>query len=415
MSRRNSILIIIAVILIIIGGLLFFYFSSNSTNNNTTGSTQTNTNPFGNTSQNRATSTSTGTTGNSQTPGTTKNLSKLMQLYKNPTSGSVFFTNKNNQDVLRFIDRAVGNAYEYIPETQTGEVKRITNTTVPEIQETVWSSTGNSLVLRYLEDVNDNISSFSAKIITSTSSSDAVGQMTGAFSSSNIKQLAISPKGDKIFGLVDKSDKSGTYGFTTNLDGSSKKIIFDSPISYWNISWPKDNVITFTTKPNYGDEGLLYFFNPQTYSMDRILGGITGMSTLVNKDASLVAYSYSTNNSFSLDVYDTINKINKNLTISTLADKCVWGNSNSKILYCAVPGSITSSKYPDAWYLGLESFSDNIWKIDTGTGAMQQIYQIGSNENASIDAFDLKISLDDQYMTFSDKNDLSLWLLQIKE
>jgi hypothetical protein len=414
MSKRNSILIIFAVILLIIGGLLFFYFSSNNTNKNTTNTTQNTTNPFGNTSTNKTTATSTQTTGNNQNTGTIKNLAKLIQLYKNPTSGSIFLANKNNQNILRFTDRAVGNIYEYVPETQTGDAQRITNTTIPKIQETVWSNSGDSLVLRYLDDNTDNIISFSSKIKISSSSADSVGEITGSFLSSNIKQLVINPAGNKIFGLVDKSDKSGTYGFTANLDGSSKKTIFDSPISYWNISWPKENIITFTTKPNYGDEGLLYFFNTQTYSMDRILGNITGMSTVVNKDANLVAYSYSINNSFSLDVYDVTNKISKNLKIATLADKCVWGNNNTKILYCAIPQTIVGDNYPDAWYQGLESFSDNIWKIDIETGAVEEIYQIGSNENASIDAFDLKISLDDQYLTFSDKTDLSLWLLQIK-
>ena len=148
--------------------------------------------------------------------------------------------------------------------------------------------------------------------------------------------------------------------------------------------------------------------------MDRILGNVTGMTTVTNNDANLVAYSYTLNNSFNLDVYDVTNKISKNFNIATLADKCVWGNSNTKILYCAIPKSIPSDNYPDAWYQGLESFSDNIWKIDTATGNMTEIYQVGSNENADIDAMGLKISPDDQYLSFINKSDLSLWLLQIK-
>ncbi len=414
MSKKNSILIIFAVILIIIGGLLFFYFSSNNANKNTTNTTRTTTNPFGNTSTNKTPATSTQTTGNNQANVATKNLAKLIQLYKNPTSGSIFLVNKNNQTILRFIDRAVGNVYEYIPEDQTGEPQRITNTTIPKIQETVWSNSGDNLIFRYLDNDTDKISSFSAKIKIA-SSSDSIGETVGSFLSSNLKQLVINPKGDKTFGLVDKSDKSGTYGFTANLDGSNKKVIFNSPISYWNISWPKENIIAFTTKPNYRDDGLLYFFNTQTYSMDRILGNITGMSTVINKDANLAAYSYSADNSFSLDVYDITNKITKNLKIATLADKCVWGNSNTKVLYCAIPQIIASNNYPDAWYQGLESFKDNIWKINIETGTTEEIYQIGSNENADIDAFDLKISSNDKYLTFSNKNDLSLWLLNTNQ
>ena len=412
MSRRNSILIVFIVILLIIGGLLFFYFSSNNnaSKNTTTNTNQTTTNPFGNTSSNKvSTTTNQTTTGNSQNLATTTNFAKLIKIYNNPTSGSVFFLNKNNQSVERFVDRATGNVYEYVPNTQTGEAIRITNTTIPKIQEAIWSSSGNNLVLRYLDNNTDNISSFSGKVMSSSS----LGEIVGSFLPSNVKQLAIDQVGNKIFELIDKSDKSGTYGFTTNLDGSGKKLIFDSPISYWNMSWPSENIIALTTKPNYRDEGLLYFFNTQTYSLTRVLGNITGLSTVVNKDASLVAYSYSTNTSFSLNIYDAVNKISGNLSIATLADKCAWGNNNSKILYCAIPQTINPDNYPDTWYQGLESFSDNIWKIDTVSGTMTEIYQVDSNENTTIDAFDIKVSLDDKYLSFSNKNDLSLWLLNL--
>jgi hypothetical protein len=410
MSRKNSIIIILVLLLLIVSGLLFFYFSSNKAPVTLT-TPETATSPFGGGSPNITTSTSTGTSlgGVDQTTIPVKTTAKLIHLYNNPTSGLVFFSN-NNQSVLRFVDRAVGNIYQYIPETETGEAQRVTNTTIPKIQETAWSSHGNSLVFRYLDNNTDNIVSFSAKLVSS--STDALTELTGSFISPNMKELVTNPNGDKIFGLVNKSDKSGTYGFTTNIDGSNKKTIFDSAISFFNISWPKESIITFTTKPSYREAGLLYFFNTQTYSLEKILGNITGMSTVTNKDASLVAYSYSIDNAFALDIYDTVNKVSKDLIIKTIADKCVWGNKNSKVLYCAVPKTISPNNYPDAWYQGEESFGDNIWKIDTESGGVFRLYQIGSNENTEIDAFDLKISLDDQYLSFSDKNDLSLWLLK---
>lgn len=413
MSRKNSTLIIFVAILLIVGGLIYFYFSS-SGSQSVTNVTPITVNPFGSTPGNVivGTGTTTGVVDQATSPIT--NTKELTQLYRNPTSGSVFFINNNNKNVLRFVDRAVGNVYEYILETKTGEVKRITNTTIPKIQEVVWSNLGNDLIFRYLDGDTDNINSFSGKIKNNSTSTDQPQELNGLFLSANIKQLSISPTGNKIFGLVDKSDKSGTYGFTTNLDGSSKKIIFESPISYFNISWPKESTITLTTKPNYRDTGLLYFFNTQTYSVEKILGNILGMSTLTNNDTNLVAYSYSAENSFVLNVYDVINKINKDILIKTLIDKCVWGNKNNKILYCAIPKTIPQDNYPDAWYQGLQSFSDNIWQIDTETGNIELLYQIGVNEG-DIDAFDFKISLDDKYLSFSNKNDLSLWLLNIEE
>ena len=397
-----------------IGFFVFFYSSSKTGTGG--GETTETTSPFGDVGADKNFGTSTVTQQTDQfSGGTLKPSNKLIQLYKNPTSGSVFFINKNNQNTLRFVDRAVGNVYEYLPEGQTGEVQRVTNTTIPKIQETVWSNTGNNLILRYLDNDTDNINSFSAKIQINTDLPDSLGEITGLFLPQNIKQIVINPKGDKIFTLLNKSDKSGTYGSMSNLDGSNKKTVFDSQISYWNISWPKENTITFTTKPTYKDDGFLYFFNTQTYSIDRVLGNITGLSTITNKDASLVAYSSSINNTFYFNIYDVLNKVSNNLQIPTLVDKCVWGNNNIKIIYCALPKNIPSDTYPDVWYQGLVSFNDDIWKIDTETGNIEVVYQIGYDDGFDIDAFDLKISPDDKYISFSNKKDLSLWLLEIND
>ena len=413
MSRKNFILIISAIILLILGGLIFFYISSSKNvapQNNTT----ENINPFGGAAQNKTgTTTFTNQPQNQISTETATNTNKLIQLYKNPTSGSVFFLNNKGQDVIRFVDRAVGNVYEYLPSSQTGEVQRITNTTIPKIQETIWSSSGKDLVLRFLDGDSDNIDSFMSQIKTNSTSTGEIGELTGSFLATNIEQLNISPNKDKIFGIISKSDNSGTFGFMENLDGTGKKTVFDSPISYWNISWPKTSTITFNTKPNYQDPGLLYFFNTQNYSMTRILGDIVGLSSKTNKNADLVAYSFSQNNSFSLDIYDVVNKTSRGLSIPTLADKCVWSDNNTNTIYCAIPRSITPDNYPDAWYQGLESFSDDIWKIDTQKEIIQQIYRVGMNENVSIDALNLVISPDDKYLAFTNKNDLSLWLLDI--
>ncbi len=415
MSNKNLILIF-GIGLLLIGGLFYFWFSSQkipTTTTNTFTKGEPTVNPFGNTSSNKTTGTSTDNGFGAQGNTVQKNTAQLMQLYRNPIAGLGFTLNKGGQNDLMFVDRATGHTYEYVPETQTGEANRVTNTTIPKIQEAVWASGGENLVYRFLDNDTDNISSFAAKINHLSPSSDNPGEVVGSFLQPNIKQLVINPKGDKIFNLIDKSDKSGTYGYTTNVDGSSKKAIFESPISYWNVSWPSDNIITFTTKPTYKDYGLLYFFDTQKSSMNRVLGNITGLSTVTNKDASFVAYSYSANNYLALDVYDVKNKISKGLKVLTLADKCVWGNNNSKILYCAIPETPVAGNYPDVWYQGLQLFKDNLWKINIDTGEVSLLYEVGLKESTELDAYDMKISRDDKFLAFTNKYDLSLWLLDL--
>ena len=412
MSRKNSIIIIAAVLLLILGGLFFFYSRSTNTNAGSQASTTTSTvNPFGNNSTNKTSGNANGgNTASGQTNTANKNTAKLLLLYANPTSGSVFFANKSNQSVFQFVDRANGNVYQYLPQSQSGQPIRLTNTTIPKVEEVAWSPTGNSLVYRYLDSNMNTIDSFSSTI-TGTSTGGSLEQVIGSFLTINLVQLVVNSNGSKIFRLVEKSDGSGTYGIMSDFDGTNKKQILSSPISFWNISWPTNAIITFTTKPTYKDYGYLYFFNPQTYSFERVLGNVIGLSTLTNSDGSLVAYSESQNDTFGLNVYNVKNKTTENIALSTLADKCVWSTKNTSILYCAVPQTIPPDTYPDAWYQGTESFEDNIWMIDTNTGATTEIYQTGVNESANIDATDLTISPDDKYLSFSNKNDLSVWLL----
>ncbi len=418
MSRRNSVIIIVSVLIVIIAVLIFFFSRSSNTGiGNQASSTQSAVNPFGNEPGNKTSGNTSNPFGTSssqanQTNAANTNLAKLIQLYANPTSGSMFFTDKNNQDVLQFVERATGNVYRYISESRSGTPARLTDTTIPKIEEVVWSPAGNGLVYRYLNNDTDMISSFSGMISSSTNGN--LAQITGIFLTPNLTEIVSNPKGDKIFGVMKKSDGSGTYGILSNLDGTNRKQLFDSPVSFWNISWPTNTIITFATKPTYKDYGYLYFFNTQTYSFDRILGDLSGLSTLTNDDAGLVAYSESQNNAFNLGVYDVKNKTDKNINIATLADKCVWSTNDGSVLYCAVPQTIPTDSYPDAWYQGIESFSDNIWKIDTKTGATTQIYQTGVNENTNIDAINLIISPDDKYLAFQNKNDLSEWILAIQ-
>ncbi len=415
MSKKTSIVIVVLIAIVIIGGLFFVFRPGNQGQSNQNQNATTS--PFGNTPGNKFINVGGGTNQNNQTgpaTSTRASVAALFEIYKNPTAGSIIFTNKSRDSVLRFIDRGTGNAYEYLLGSGAPSPTRLTNTTIPKIEEAVWSPLGDKVILRYLSEDTDTIKSFSGQIKTSTSTSGVSGEITGSFLATNIDGLAIDPLGNTVFGLFKKTGGAGSFGVSSALSGTNKKQIFDSPITYWNISWPKENTIAFTTKPSANDDGYLFFFNPQTQKLTKILSHVSGLGTVVNSDANLIGYSGNTDNSFLLKIYDIKNNLFSNFSLPTLADKCVWGIKNNKILYCAVPTSVFGDNYPDAWYEGTESFSDDIWKIDTTNHTTSLIYQIASGAGAiNIDAVNLSISADDVYLAFTNKNDLGLWVLNI--
>ncbi len=418
MTKKSSILIIITIFIILIGAFFYFYFFSD-TKKEEYNPEPTEEFPFG-TTQNTETNIDNspkgsmldGLFGNSDSAENNNELTiKLRQIYKKPTSGS-FFVEKNNVTNLNFIDRASGNVFNYSTNNPTIDPVRITNTTIPKIQESIFFNKGQSIILRYLNEVN-KISSFIGKI--STSSDPNINEIKGDFLTEDIKQIVISPNNSNIFELIN-NPKNGVSGYIYSTSTTNnKKEIFYSPISIWNISWPKEETITFTTKPNYKEYGFLFFFNPKTLSFDRIIGETVGLTTNTNSTAELVAYSENKTGSLKLGVYDVKNMEDKKITLNTISDKCIWGKKNTKTLYCAVPNNIPKGNYPDDWYQGNVSFNDSFWQINTEEGTTKNIYENKDANSLNIDVMDLKISDNDKYLSFTNKNDLSLWLLDLSE
>jgi hypothetical protein len=137
----------------------------------------------------------------------------------------------------------------------------------------------------------------------------------------------------------------------------------------WLVSWPKEGTITLTTKPSATIPGFLYFLNSQTGNFSRVIGNINGLTTKTNRDASEVLYSDSLSGTPKLYLLNVKSGERKLLLWNTLPEKCLWSNTDVKIVYCAVPKGFPTGDYPDAWYQGLVNFTDDIWMINTSTMA----------------------------------------------
>jgi hypothetical protein len=83
-------------------------------------------------------------------------------------------------------------------------------------------------------------------------------------------------------------------------------------------------------------------------------------------------------------------------------------------LYCATPAVAPEGVYPDDWYQGLVSFSDNISQIDTVTGLQTDIYQT-SPKYPPLDIYTPALSPDSRYFVFINKTDLTLWAYKLPQ
>ncbi len=135
----------------------------------------------------------------------------------------------------------------------------------------------------------------------------------------------------------------------------------------------------------------------------------------VSPDLKLGFYSDSNTDAqtFNSGLLNISNENTTPITLKTLPEKCVWSQLNNSVVYCAVPDSIPRATYPDQWYQGIVSFSDSIWMINTKTGVTKDLAPLRQISNGDIDAINLSLDSKEDYLTFMNKRDLSLWGLQL--
>ena len=318
--------------------------------------------------------------------------SRLRQISSVPTSGGVVF-NTDENTVIRYIERSTGHIFETT--TDSLEQNRISNTTIPRIQESVWSPDGEMVILRYL-DQNETIKSFYGKITQS-------GVLEGFFLSNNITDIAVN-EDEKLFYI--RKIGNDSEGIISDFDGSNSTTVLSSKIYDWLPLWINGSA-ALSTKASRGIDGFLYQLRSRT--LTKLLSA-QGLLTKINIDGTKILFSTSNTNGTRLFVYDTTTKESVRVPFTTLADKCVWASSFS--IFCASPYNSIAGVVPDDWYKGLFSFSDDIWFYDIETQTAQLIYNADENRNV-FDAINLTIDNEQKMLLFTNKNDLTLWGLSL--
>lgn len=309
---------------------------------------------------------------------------------------------------LRYVERATGNIYETFADKISE--RKLTTTVIPEVHDAYFGTNAESVAMRYLKEDENTIETFVGTLPKeifgqNTTNSD----LTGSFLPENITTISLSPDNSSMFYLFDNGDTA--TGIIASSFGNGKNQIFSSPFTEWLSGWPNDRMIALTTKPSANVPGFMYSLDPNLKKMTKILSGVNGMTTLTSPSGKLVLYN---DNSLNLRIYNTDTQNSTSIGIRTLPEKCVWDNS-SVVLYCAVPNYVNGSNFPDDWYQGETSFSDQLWKVNTENGEATILADPASFPGGE-DVDGIKLSLDQNgdYLFFMNKKDSSLWELKLQ-
>lgn len=416
----KKVITILILLLLLAGAIYYWFFYRTQTTDTTTnpgtstengGFTPINRNPFGtNDNPNQNTGTSTQTTEETPAVNESYQVPKLRKLSDTPISGFAASTTASSS-LVRFMDRGTGHVYEATDLSST--ITKLSNTTLPKIYEAYFNKNGTSATIRYLKEDSDTITNFYAELRkTSSSTSETPMEIKGKFLSPNIGEVSVSPNGNQIFTWNIESGRG--VGYISNFNEEKKTKLVDTPLTQVNIAWPETNNVALNTKASGLSGGFLYSIDTKTGVMKKLLSG-RGLYGKISSDLSQVLYSTTNGSSVTTSILNIKDNTNQEVVFRTLADKCVWSAMRKNELYCAVPTDIPNALYPDDWYKGGVSFVDQIWFLDTTTGEVHLMANLLKLSNELIDATDLTLDNKDNFLYFINKNDLSLWALDLNQ
>lgn len=316
--------------------------------------------------------------------------------------------------MARFVDSATGIVYDKAVRKTEDKVAK-TTTSIPKVYEASFDSTGNAIVMRYLKD--SNIETYVAKLIfpkidpnMTKEEKDKIkktADVTGEFLPEDVRTLAFTTDHKNMF-FLNNAETGGSVGTTYNFATKAKKKIFTNPLSEWLSAYASDSKILLTTRASGEVSGYAYLLDVKSGALSKVLGGELGLTALPSPDGKKILYSEYKGGAVSTSIFDIAKSASYSVSPSTATDKCVW-TKDSKKIYCAGPTRAKNFLYPDDWYKGKVSFEDALWVVDATNGSGNIVYDFMAKNKLSIDAINLTLDDNSNYISFVNKKDGTLW------
>ena len=297
---------------------------------------------------------------------------------------------------VTYIERQSGNVFSYL--AQAGTLTRISNRTIPGIQEASWLPDASLAFVRYLSGAD--FSTINTYALPADGSS-------GFFLPQDLSDIAVSST--SVLALA--SGVNGSSASLMQTDGTHAATVFTTPLTAVRVSFAGKGRYLAFTKPSATIPGDAFLVNNAGY-FSRIAGPLDGLVALASPSGKWVLVSF-VRNGMQMELVNTATGETILLPVATIADKCVWTADDSAI-YCGVPVQPPENyAYPDDWYQGAVHFSDRIWKIDVSGRYAQLVLDFSKETGTALDAVALAVDPSNTVLAFLNKNDSSLWAYKL--
>lgn len=301
--------------------------------------------------------------------------------------------------LLMFVDRTTGYVYAY--NRSLGKVYQVSNTTIPGVYDAYIFNKGKNIIIRYPDNEKHTIVGVLATIPEVTEKMDPKPLESISNLPSQVSSVAVNKRNGDVSYLVIGDKGSSIYTIQKN----TKLPIFvsSSPFTEWDLAYSAGDLFA-TTKPSAYVEGQTVIIP----SFDFIIGGKTGLMSNPG-DSGIFLESMWSNTG--LKTFLSLYGRQAILSIQTLASKCAWGEN--KFLICAVPKTLPrkSEGLPDDWFQGRVSFDDSLFLVNPSTGETSEYFTFDKEKFGVFDINNFSLSSKNTYISFTKKQDSTLWLL----
>ncbi|MBV9349905.1 MAG: hypothetical protein JO026_04070, partial [Patescibacteria group bacterium] len=282
---------------------------------------------------------------------------------------------------------------------------RLSNTTLPGMEE-LYAIASSTILLRTLNDAK-NVLNYVGTIHASSSEETLDIAPTRTFDS-----VTVTPSG-ALFTVAKTS--SGSVAEISSKGGGRVATVFASPISSW-VPLAGGTRLFVQSAPSAFAPGYLYEIKNAGAgaTLSKVAQGRSGFVALPSPSGRYIATSQNLDTGFAFFVLDTKSGTWWSAPIHGSAYSCAWIENAEPLIFCAVPKDPPHGNYPDDWLMGNISFSDDAWILNP---PLNTAYYIGSlyDSSGTIDAEHVAVDQTGSYALFTNKKDLSLWSLYIRD
>jgi hypothetical protein len=248
----------------------------------------------------------------------------------------------------------------------------------------------------------------------------------------NISFINTSSNNKNLIYIVNKNkttngrpDIYSDWYLINNISDTYGTRIYNSELTDWKLNITNSgNIYAYKKDSNY-ELSSLYKLDTKNNilgDLEQVYSPHSGISFLINDKSTIISMTtgeglktYLNNNFTGSNFSDSSLS---GLSFTTLSNKCGENDTSENLIICSVPKEIKGydSGLPDAWYQGFTTWDDNLYVVsaDYPNGAL--LFNINTDGGVfeNVDAKDLKINDSYSHVLFINKNDGSLWSLNIE-